>query len=642
MRKQTVKRALAMSLALVTVVGGVQYPANAEETTNAVKYVTMNVPYTAFYEAYKPTDSAVWNVNAGKAGAEELDAVTTATTSKFLGTDGLAKGTYNDGTNILGVTLPVAVSAEDYANLKTDLKETENYYFSDLKETPKAYSTLSVADGKYSFSKLQDSAVDVSNLSVTDYDITSQYGDYLIALNGVGTDGKLVTGEEYTIYGAILTIDDKTYGMTALENLWWGNKVTNAEIAWSIKQGGQKKNHGGATFYQFDFNGGTLSNVSLLTNLGVINITANTELDKYYPGDTSGLNFALPNDSDTLTISGIPADLTNPKVSVSYTVNRQTTTVADKLEVKDGKITLSEKAKPEITYTVTISSDNFADINKTIATPITEDEKTELLGLMDKAKKTVDYDTNTDLEAHVDEADTLIKNEKATSVEARALASELLEKIKKTYPALTIESLTLQDSVLTIGLKEELSTLGTATYTLTSGEGKSVKTLASGEITELTITLKDVPEAGTEYTLKIVSENYQDTTKKVTAEAAAAPTAEPSSDPSAEPTVAPSEAPAAAKKAAVIKVKTASKTYKAALLKKKAQSFSIGASVNSGGKLTYSKVSGNAKLTIKNGKITVKKNTAKGTYKIKVKIKAAAKGDYKAAAVTKTIKVTVK
>ena len=174
MRKQTVKRALAMSLALVTVVGGVQYPANAEETTNAVKYVTMNVPYTAFYEAYKPTDSAVWNVNAGKAGAEELDAVTTATTSKFLGTDGLAKGTYNDGTNILGVTLPVAVSAEDYANLKTDLKETENYYFSDLKETPKAYSTLSVADGKYSFSKLQDSAVDVSNLSVTDYDITSQ------------------------------------------------------------------------------------------------------------------------------------------------------------------------------------------------------------------------------------------------------------------------------------------------------------------------------------------------------------------------------------------------------------------------------------------------------------------------------------
>ena len=42
-----------------------------------------------------------------------VDAVSTATTNKFKGTTGLAKGTYNNGKYIMGVTIPVEVSAED-------------------------------------------------------------------------------------------------------------------------------------------------------------------------------------------------------------------------------------------------------------------------------------------------------------------------------------------------------------------------------------------------------------------------------------------------------------------------------------------------------------------------------------------------
>ena len=42
------------------------------------------------------------------------------------------------------------------------------------------------------------------------------------------------------------------------------------------------------------------------------------------------------------------------------------------------------------------------------------------------------------------------------------------------------------------------------------------------------------------------------------------------------------------------------------------------------------------------GKITVKKGTKKGTYKIKVKISAAGDGNHFAKSVTKTIKVKVK
>lgn len=86
-----------------------------------------------------------------------------------------------------------------------------------------------------------------------------------------------------------------------------------------------------------------------------------------------------------------------------------------------------------------------------------------------------------------------------------------------------------------------------------------------------------------------------------------------------------------------VKVKTASKTYKKATLKKKAQSFKIGASAQ--GTITY-QVSGKSKKYItvsKAGKVTVKKNTPKGTYSVKVSTKG--NSNYSAASKTVTIRV---
>ena len=61
------------------------------------------------------------------------------------------------------------------------------------------------------------------------------------------------------------------------------------------------------------------------------------------------------------------------------------------------------------------------------------------------------------------------------------------------------------------------------------------------------------------------------------------------------------------------------------------------------GKVSYKKVSGSKNLTIsKTGKITVKKGTKAGTYKIKVAITAAGNENYKAKTVNKTVKVKVK
>ena len=62
------------------------------------------------------------------------------------------------------------------------------------------------------------------------------------------------------------------------------------------------------------------------------------------------------------------------------------------------------------------------------------------------------------------------------------------------------------------------------------------------------------------------------------------------------------------------------------------------------GKLTYTKISGSGKLSIHKttGKITVKKGTEKGTYSMKVRIKAAGNKNYLSGSKTVTVKVQVK
>ena len=65
---------------------------------------------------------------------------------------------------------------------------------------------------------------------------------------------------------------------------------------------------------------------------------------------------------------------------------------------------------------------------------------------------------------------------------------------------------------------------------------------------------------------------------------------------------------------------------------------------NAKGTKTFTKKSGNAKITINKstGKVTIKKGLKKGTYSVKVAVKAAGNASYKAKTVTKTFKVVVK
>ncbi len=670
----------------------------AQADTKDVKYVMMNVPYNDFYEAYELTDKAVWEVDKG------VDAVSTATTSKFAGTTGLANGTYNDGKYIKGVSIPVQVSAKDYAKLtagkveESALGTAADYSFADLTETPAAYSTLSVGtNNKKTFSKFGESKVTTGSLSIGEMTTSGSYGDFQISLLGVtttkkvednnyNTEGKKLiksgngdSDVEYNaIYGAVIkTQDNKSYGMTTLENLWFGAKVANVEIAWSIKEGAGKTNHGGEKFYQFEgMNGATITGVDLITDLGVISInqfgdkepyTDNLKLASYYAGDLSALALKATAGESAIAISGIPAELKDVKVNV--TAGR--TSVATNAEVADGKVALTQAVADGTTYSVTINSSNYGPIVRTVATVISEAQKAELNSLVEVAKKTTGYASNDDLKEHVGEAEEMVSLGTATSVEANSLIAELQEKIKKTYPTAQATA-TLKGSELVITLTgAELSNLTNPKLTLSAGSGRSVTKLVDGVVlTSLTQTLEVEPTVGTEYTLTIVSDNYQDITTKVTAEAASTTTGEEKKDTAQETekntdnntntsqtntaqTKADNSSTTNSDKTSadnttkktekaeqkITGVKTKIKAKKKA---KKKQTFKLGGKAK--GKLTY-KIFGKTKAKIKvskTGKLTVPAKTKKGTYKIKVKIKAKATAKYAAKTVTKTIKVVVK
>ena len=96
-----------------------------------------------------------------------------------------------------------------------------------------------------------------------------------------------------------------------------------------------------------------------------------------------------------------------------------------------------------------------------------------------------------------------------------------------------------------------------------------------------------------------------------------------------------------------LKIQAKTATVKYSKVKKKAQTLKATQVIqftNKGkGTLSYKKVSGNKKITInqKTGKVTIKKGLKKGTYKVKVKVKAAGNANYKASA-WKTVTFTVK
>jgi hypothetical protein len=153
--------------------------------------------------------------------------------------------------------------------------------------------------------------------------------------------------------------------------------VENVEIAWSVKGAPEvKKNHGnGDAFHQYDMNGKTLTNVKLITSAGIYNISCKQKLTPYYNGTVT----YTATDATTVSVSGLPTDIINAKATVSYTVgsgrDSKTYYRAQDVEVKDGTITITDgKMYQGTTYTVVVTSDNYAQITGTVSLAQNEEE----------------------------------------------------------------------------------------------------------------------------------------------------------------------------------------------------------------------------------------------------------------------------
>ncbi|MDE5854458.1 MAG: DUF1533 domain-containing protein, partial [Ruminococcus sp.] len=293
-------------------------------------YGTMNIPYADFYAS-----------EFGEiANAYEVDAMSSATTAKWSknGEGELFEGTFNqaneDGTgSILGVTYPVAITQAELDSLGEN-----NYGFTALDAEPSAYKTVTVADGKASFSAVQDSTPTVADGASIKLSTSTAWGDYLIDIENAPEMG--------AIYGALIrTSDGNTYAMRHEENIWRG------ELAWSsgIKT---TEPHGNTLSYEnFEtLMGSTISEVVFITRDGYTTIVSETYVPVKFASEVSIDNSASGTGKTAMTLTGFPED---------YEKNYS---IADNFSVTDSEISYTDALAGSYTLTITDNAGKYAEI----------------------------------------------------------------------------------------------------------------------------------------------------------------------------------------------------------------------------------------------------------------------------------------
>lgn len=161
--KKIVKGLLSSSIAFSMIISLMPATTITVKAEEAYKYVVMNIPFSEFYDAEQNTNSLV---SLEQQTLNGTDAVSSATTSKYKMTSGLAKGTYygedTDASkgNMLGVTYPVKMTQADYGALKdtylyVDEGTSNDYvttvkgshYFKDYEGVPTSFKTLTYNEG---------------------------------------------------------------------------------------------------------------------------------------------------------------------------------------------------------------------------------------------------------------------------------------------------------------------------------------------------------------------------------------------------------------------------------------------------------------------------------------------------------------
>lgn len=321
---------LSAAVCAALTLGAVPLAAGAEDSD--LIYGTMNIPYADFYAAEL----------AGSANAYEVDAVSSATTSKWSknGEGELFEGTYNeantDGTGtILGVTYPVAITQAEL-----DALGGNDYGFTALDAEPAAYKRVSVENGTASFSAVQDSTPETANVSAS-ISTESPWGDYVVDVSGM-------PDSMGAILGAVLkTQSGKAYAMRHEQNIWRG------EFAWSS---GFKTSepHGNMLDYEnfVSLMGETISQIVYIMADGYLTADTSLYVPIKFDGSVSVSDAASGTGSTAVTTEGFPADY-----SKAFSVDGM------QAQCSDSEIAYADAMPGQ--YTLTISDQNgvYADVS---------------------------------------------------------------------------------------------------------------------------------------------------------------------------------------------------------------------------------------------------------------------------------------
>ena len=313
--------------------------------------------------------------------AENIDAVSSATTGKntiFTNADS-TDPVEGEGYQINGVkNLPVEVNAAQYAqgtilealHQLTDATDAGRKAASELANTaisekPGEYTSMNDRGEYNNELTVNDAKKTTVNSANLEIETSSRWGDYLLKV--IETDTKYLRNDRNTdwpvgenILGAIVTAtkDGQTMnvGMKHLQNIW----VQPYEIAFTLADSDQFAALEGATVTQITY--------IVPEGIYVYNFDENNFIKPQYKD--AALSASFNEDKTQVTITGLPDELDDVVVNIYQNKGHgQKTMIATGARPVGGVVTLDEGAQVDntVTYTVQITSSNYADLQTTVA-----------------------------------------------------------------------------------------------------------------------------------------------------------------------------------------------------------------------------------------------------------------------------------
>lgn len=323
---------------------------NNEKITIGEKpsYVLMNIPYDEFYAnengAVDSISSATLkgkarNVNVNGASYHQSEEAVTSEgikgamypvkVSSLADLEALGGKQVTDDDEVSYILSARGTQTEVSLKGRDALQEAPSYSYYVLSEAPSHYKTLTVADGKASFSAASGKAATGGEIT-GEVTMGARHADVEIKLSGLD-----VTPSD--VSAVVMTADDGKYALHHVVNIWRGT-----EIGWNTS----------------DINlpvGTKITNVRYYLKDGTItDYPANIELMVEITAEAE--------DGNTVKINGLPSNIADAKATVTSVDGENTVTFAEAAGISDGKTALTKELEDGREYTVVVSSSNYPDL----------------------------------------------------------------------------------------------------------------------------------------------------------------------------------------------------------------------------------------------------------------------------------------